>query len=200
MYVYMCELDMFNILTNTFSNLKIKNISTALLFYSTIILAFYFISLFHVFQRSSYKYLTTQTLLSTTTKKIINQQQKRVKKIPKGWSDYQAAWIPDDDAEFASNASDDGSDNDSNEYMDAVSEEKSDYSDAEDNFDLMTESEVAANDQQYDEQTDANSEKEDLAKIKAAKTDQMFPDEVDTPQDTPARIRFQKYRGLESFR
>ena len=31
-----------------------------------------------------------------------------------------------------------------------------------------------------------------LEKIKEAKTDAEFPDEVDTPIDIPARVRFQK--------
>lgn len=34
----------------------------------------------------------------------------------------------------------------------------------------------------------------------AAKSDMEFPDEVDTPLDQPARIRFARYRGLKSLR
>ncbi|CAK9796562.1 Pre-rRNA-processing protein TSR1 homolog [Anthophora plagiata] len=39
-----------------------------------------------------------------------------------------------------------------------------------------------------------------MNKLKEAKLDAQFPDEVDTPQDTLAKHRFKKYRGLESFR
>ena len=45
-----------------------------------------------------------------------------------------------------------------------------------------------------------SEEVDELEKLKAARMEAMFPDEVDTPLDQFARIRFQKYRGLKSFR
>lgn len=47
---------------------------------------------------------------------------------------------------------------------------------------------------------DLQEERETWAKIKEARTDAQWPDEVDTPLSVEARVRFQKYRGLESFR
>jgi pre-rRNA-processing protein TSR1 len=44
----------------------------------------------------------------------------------------------------------------------------------------------------YDDQLDLNEETLTLEKVKAAKTNEEFPDEVDTPMNTPARVRFQK--------
>ncbi|XP_030747869.1 pre-rRNA-processing protein TSR1 homolog isoform X2 [Sitophilus oryzae] len=146
-----------------------------------------------------------QTMPTDEDFQMANRDEaKKVKKVPKGWSDYQAAWIPDDDAEFQNNEySGDEEESEDDEFMDARSEEKSEYSDAEDEkkeFDTVTESEIAVNDDKYDQEMDMNAEQDDLNKLKEAKSDLMFPDEVDTPVDTPARIRFQKYRGLESFR
>lgn len=39
-----------------------------------------------------------------------------------------------------------------------------------------------------------------LARQKELKSHLDFPDEIDTPLDTPARVRFARYRGLQSFR
>lgn len=56
------------------------------------------------------------------------------------------------------------------------------------------------NDDKYDNDMDLDMEKQDLEKLKAAKDDLIFPDEVDTPVGVLAKDRFRKYRALESFR
>ena len=38
------------------------------------------------------------------------------------------------------------------------------------------------------------------SKLRAAQEDDEFPDEIDTPEDVAARVRFARYRNLQSFR
>ncbi|XP_049809647.1 pre-rRNA-processing protein TSR1 homolog [Schistocerca nitens] len=125
--------------------------------------------------------------------------QRLVKRVPKGMSDYQAAWIPDCDAEVDS---DDESDISENPAVDAQSEMSSenDYEENEDEYETVSVSEAGEDAEKYDEKMDMEEENETLKKLKEAREDKIFPDERDTPQDIPARTRFQKYRGLQSFR
>jgi pre-rRNA-processing protein TSR1 len=100
-----------------------------------------------------------------------------------------------------SEESDSEEDEDDEQFM-SCEEDNSDAeaNDEDNDFESVTESEVGVTDEKYDATIDAHEEHEMLQKLAAAKEDKQFPDEVDTPQDVPARERFMRYRGLESFR
>ncbi|XP_061682493.1 pre-rRNA-processing protein TSR1 homolog [Syngnathoides biaculeatus] len=141
------------------------------------------------------------------------RKTKRVIKVPKGTSDYQAAWIVDDDNENdldeeTSEDDDcdddmtvealDGNDDDSQDAGSDLHSEGDDEEEEEEEEVCSTER-VGA-DQRYDDHMDEAAEVEGLKSYREARANEMFPDEVDTPLDAAARIRFQRYRGLKSFR
>uniref|UniRef100_A0A667Y6C9 Pre-rRNA-processing protein TSR1 homolog n=1 Tax=Myripristis murdjan TaxID=586833 RepID=A0A667Y6C9_9TELE len=106
------------------------------------------------------------------------RKNRRVMKVPKGTSDYQATWIVDDNEE----------------------EEDDEEEEEEEEEEELCSSERTGADQRYDEHMDEAEEREGLKGYREARANEMFPDEVDTPIDTPAKVRFQRYRGLKSFR
>jgi pre-rRNA-processing protein TSR1 len=138
-------------------------------------------------------------------------EEKIVKKVPKGTSEYQAVWIVDDsndeknsDEEYESD-SQDSDENNSLSKMEAQEEsdeENDDHSDDEEEEEDMETISLSGtvNEANYDQKMDLNEEQSMLQKFKEQRQDQMFPDEVDTPIDKLAKVRFARYRGLKSFR
>ena len=130
-----------------------------------------------------------------------NGTKKKVFKVPKGTSEYQAAWIIDTE-EGVDEEDEDGETSEEDEDMeDPAEEEVSDEDDDPEEYETMTVTSEANMDDNYDEKNvNWAEELETVKKMQSARTDEMFPDEVDTPMDQFARVRFQKYRGLKSFR
>ncbi|XP_048413462.1 pre-rRNA-processing protein TSR1 homolog [Stegostoma tigrinum] len=128
--------------------------------------------------------------------------RKIVRKVPKGTSDYQATWILDDEEEEEEEEESD-EDMEKNEMMGETVSQASEESDCEEEADEECETMTipeSIRDDHYDEKIDEEEEMMLLEKYKQERMDEMFPDEVDTPKDVAARVRFQKYRGLKSFR
>ncbi|NP_001088282.1 pre-rRNA-processing protein TSR1 homolog [Xenopus laevis] len=129
---------------------------------------------------------------------------KVVKKVPKGTSAYQAAWILDDEGDGEEESDDDDDEDMEEDAEDAMDDAYSEEEDGSGNEEAE-ESETltipdSTRDDKYDENVDEQEEEQMLEKYKLQRQDEVFPDEVDTPRDQIARIRFQKYRGLKSFR
>ncbi|XP_056229408.1 pre-rRNA-processing protein TSR1 homolog [Seriola aureovittata] len=140
------------------------------------------------------------------------RKKKRVMKVPKGTSDYQASWIVDDNEEENGETDEESSDDDDDDMMDEAMDGEDDENnsqdlgsccgeeDEEEEEEEVCSTERAGADQRYDEHMDEAAEEEGLKRYREARANEMFPDEVDTPLDAAARIRFQRYRGLKSFR
>lgn len=125
---------------------------------------------------------------------------RRIKRVPKGTSEYQAAWILDDDE----------GDDDDDSVREGGDDEMQEDGDDEEMEDLVpepeTEADLASQRGVHFEDLPMDEEKQQLdswrrrTRAKEEEEDLQFPDEIDTPQDVPARTRFQRYRGLRSFR
>jgi len=132
--------------------------------------------------------------------------KKQAKKVPKGTSEYQAAWILDEYGEEANDEDDDDDDSDMDDDVEDVEAMSDKESDCDDNADVEygdceTMTVTGGENEDYDtKHVNFAAEVDDLEKLRAARLEKMFPDEVDTPADVSARVRFQKYRGLKSFR
>ncbi|KAH9239641.1 hypothetical protein K456DRAFT_1884543 [Colletotrichum gloeosporioides 23] len=133
------------------------------------------------------------------------EENNRLKtRVPKGTSNYQAAWYLGDDV------SDDGSDMEDFEMQDENSEE--DEARPEDGFEgyapkeppEAAPSEYGGKSEMFiepDEEEDAKG----LAAYRARKSDEVeedkeFPDEIELHPNVLARERLQRYRGLKSLR
>uniref|UniRef100_A0A670ZAT3 Pre-rRNA-processing protein TSR1 homolog n=1 Tax=Pseudonaja textilis TaxID=8673 RepID=A0A670ZAT3_PSETE len=127
------------------------------------------------------------------------QSKKVARRVPKGTSAYQAAWILDK-AEWRSGSEEEEEEEEEEGVLEeAMSQDGSSSreevaSEEEEDSETMTLPET--------EQAEEKMEEEEamLEKYRQERQEEMFPDEVDTPRDLPARVRFQKFRGLKSFR
>eukprot|EP00250_Pteridium_aquilinum_P012088 c20503_g1_i1 orf=59-2500(+) len=143
------------------------------------------------------------------------EKRSRIKKrlLPKGTSEYQAAWIVD---EISENEDDEvgtgdekmegvdlsshGRDEEDGVLSEKRNSKREDYSSEEDTS-ILDDDDDGQSEMMVEEESTAESRRAELERLKAAHAaDAEFPDEVDTPLDVPARQRFAKYRGLKSLR
>jgi pre-rRNA-processing protein TSR1 len=127
---------------------------------------------------------------------------RRIRKLPKGTSAYQAAWIPEDDE--GDDESTDGEDEEGED--EAMSMHGQNEQDDWEDMDADEPASVAPVSESYADLPDEAEKEEYEAYLAQRKRDREnrddleFPDEIDTPMEISARKRFERFRGLRSFR
>jgi pre-rRNA-processing protein TSR1 len=128
------------------------------------------------------------------------EEAKAPRKLPRGTSQYQAAWYLNDDV------SDSGSDLDDYEMKDA--EEVLEPEDGVEGHAEDMQTEAGPSEYPQSEKFDELDELEDAAQLEAfrakkhdeARDDMEFPDEIELHPKVLARERLLRYRGLKSLR
>ena len=122
---------------------------------------------------------------------------RKVAKVPRGMSDYQAAWIQEegeeDQEEDEEEADDceDGMEDSAESPCEADDDSSEDEKEEDRDCDTQTETMTEAGDGDYDaKHVNFAAEVDEMEALRTARVDSMFPDEVDTPMDVPARIRY----------
>lgn len=115
---------------------------------------------------------------------------KKNDKNSKGMSNYQAAWIDGDEDDDAMEEEVEQDEEVDQEFCKTGEQEEDDGEDDDDDI-SMDEDEDAVRERRFEELKD---------KRKQERENMTFPDEVDVPSDSSARVRFARYRGLKSLR